>query len=1135
MTMIGSILQNRYRIEAELGRGGMGSVYRAHDTLLDRDVAVKVLNDAGLDTEGRARLLREAQAVARLNHPNIVAVHDAGEAGSAPFIVMELVEGFSLRECPPQTLEETLRIAQQLCAALEHAHAHGIIHRDLKPENVMIVGTPHPAQRGVKVKLMDFGLARTFDSRLTTEGMIIGTLSYLAPEQALGQAVDGRTDLYALGVLLYEFTAGRLPFSADDPIAVISQHLYAPVVPPSTYNPAIPAALDALIVQLMSKQPDQRPSSAREVLATLERISSGERVPYIFIEGPPHNLPAQPSRFIGRERELAEIDQLLLDPACRLLTLVGAGGMGKTRLALEVAQRNLAKFPAGVWLTELAPIDRDESVAPAVAGAIGVQAQPPRSLTDTIIDALQARVLLLVIDNCEHVLDGAAQLAVKILERCPDTRILTTSREPLHIAGEHLYAVPGLLLPAKDDTTEQLSEVDAVRLFVERAAAVRAGFSLDAHNTADVITICRALDGMPLAIELAAARIRGLSPHEIARRVGQQLRWLTGSQRADVPHHQTLQATIAWSYDLLTDTERTTFNRLSVFHGGCTLQAAERVCAGDGINLDDALDLLTSLVDKSMVVADTAAEGATRYRLLETLRQYGQERLIETGQENVVCQRHAEFYTELAEQLDVWLWGSRPLSAHDHWLAEEDNIFAALAWLANQRNGELAMRLGGAITMCHDVWSHYRWREYMDCLLKAYELGADMSAAYKAKTLLALGDRYDDLGEPQRALMCYEEGLELARQLGNRLLIGRILFQVIPVDMKLGRLDQMRDHAAECVEIGRDTSAVLLAALPDLSVFEPLDRRQALLEEFLAAALNSGSFNVGYAFQSLAEFVLDNGNLPRASRLFEESYTHYNKFDHKGGPAAVAGGLGRIALLQGDYARAADLFQRSRDVWRTIGWERYSAFATRMLGRVAWCQDDYETAAHYYQECYEIHQRYSNRYGMAVASVSQATLLRDQGECQRAKLLSGESLEIFRQRTFKDEIGWALSAQASIVQRMGEHVQAVETYRESLQYLGESSDRIFKMEVIEGLGVALAPAEDYTRAAHLLAFAEFQRNQMGIILPPPEQPYHDEAIKILREALDEETLAQAWQAGGAMTLEQAMTLALEPLITQQRS
>src|SRR5512137_2524112 len=264
--MIGTTLQNRYRLDAELGTGGMGTVYRAHDTLLDRDVAVKVLNDSGLGTEGRARLLREAQAVARLNHPNIVSLFDAGEAdpapapgaGSTPFIVMELVAGKSLRAQPPQSIEETLNITRQLCDALDHAHRNGVVHRDLKPENVLVTPT------GV-AKLVDFGLAHSDATHASVEGTLVGTVFYLAPEQALGQVVDARTDLYALGVILYELTASRLPFTADEPLAVISQHLYAPVTPPSTFNAAISLALDALIVQLLSKRPDDRPSSAAEV------------------------------------------------------------------------------------------------------------------------------------------------------------------------------------------------------------------------------------------------------------------------------------------------------------------------------------------------------------------------------------------------------------------------------------------------------------------------------------------------------------------------------------------------------------------------------------------------------------------------------------------------------------------------------------------------------------------------------------------------------------------------------------------------------------------------------------------------------------------------------------------------------
>jgi serine/threonine protein kinase len=272
----GRTLDKRYRVLELLGRGGMGAVYRAHDTLLKRDVAVKVLSEAGLGTEGRARLLREAQSAAQLSHPNVVSVFDAGEvevAGhedSIPFVVMELVRGESLYTRRPQTLGEMLTIACQLCAALEHAHAYGIVHRDVKPENVMI------APDGT-AKLMDFGLARTVDSRLTAEGAIVGTLFYLAPEQALGGEIDGRADLYALGVMLYEWTSGRLPFEGDDPVSVIGQHLHAPVVPPQEHNPQIPSALADLMLRLLSKKPEDRPGSAAQVEEMLVQLMTDEQ------------------------------------------------------------------------------------------------------------------------------------------------------------------------------------------------------------------------------------------------------------------------------------------------------------------------------------------------------------------------------------------------------------------------------------------------------------------------------------------------------------------------------------------------------------------------------------------------------------------------------------------------------------------------------------------------------------------------------------------------------------------------------------------------------------------------------------------------------------------------------------------
>lgn len=276
----------------------MGQVYRAHDLLLDRDVAIKVLNQSSMGTAGRAHMLHEAQVAARLNHPNIVSVYDAGENEGVQFIIMELVEGSSLHEKPPASIEETLEIARQISVALDHAHSHQIIHRDLKPENVLL--TPDG-----QVKLTDFGLARSIASRITTEGSIAGSVYYLAPELALGQDYDARVDLYALGVMLYEMAVGDLPFTASDPLAIISQHLHAPIVPPRACNENIPLALDALILHLMEKRPEDRPASAKEVIQALERIQAGEGE--VGAASRPSLLDRiVRGRLVGREDELAE-------------------------------------------------------------------------------------------------------------------------------------------------------------------------------------------------------------------------------------------------------------------------------------------------------------------------------------------------------------------------------------------------------------------------------------------------------------------------------------------------------------------------------------------------------------------------------------------------------------------------------------------------------------------------------------------------------------------------------------------------------------------------------------------------------------------------------------------------------------
>lgn len=648
--MIGTTLENRYRLDAELGRGGIGIIYRAHDTLLDRDIAVKVLSEATLTPESCARLLHEARAAAQLNHPNIVSIHDAGETempartGTTPFIVMELVKGKSLYEYKPQSLDEIVAIAHQICAALDYAHAHGIIHRDLKPENVLI-------DADGTAKLTDFGLARTVASRFTAEGMIVGTVFYLAPEQALGQEVDSRADLYALGVVLYELTTGQLPFAGDDVLTVIAQHLHAPVAPPSTHNVAIPPALDALIVQLLSKRPADRPASAAEVRqrldnllqpkATLATLPPENGVPLAGIC--PHNLPSQATPFIGREAQLTEVRQELTRPenGARLLTLTGPGGTGKTRLSLQVAADLLNDYEDGVFFVELASISDPMLVTPTIAQTLGVRKVEGCSLWESLKDYLQNKHILLVLDNFEQVMEGAPTVS-DLLAAAPRLQVLVTSRALLRLQGEHVYPVPPLALPdpEKRPPVEQLAQVEAVQLFTQRARTVRADFDLTGENGAAVAEICHRLDGLPLAIELAAARVRFLPPQKMIAQLGNRFRLLTGGARDLPTRHQTLRGAIDWSYDLLSADEQVLFRHLAVFCCSCTLEAAEAVCGGPS-NMD-VLNGLESLMDQSLVKLSDI-DGEPRFGMLESIREYAWERLVDSGEAEEIQRQHAIF------------------------------------------------------------------------------------------------------------------------------------------------------------------------------------------------------------------------------------------------------------------------------------------------------------------------------------------------------------------------------------------------------------------------------------------------------------------------------------------------------------
>jgi predicted ATPase/DNA-binding CsgD family transcriptional regulator len=591
---------------------------------------------------------------------------------------------------------------------------------------------------------------------------------------------------------------------------------------------------------------------------------------------PTDNLPLALTTFVGREQEMAEVEKLLAES--RLLTLTGPGGSGKTRLALSVASRLAGRFEDGVWIAELAPLSDPDLVPQTVASVVGVRESPGTSLLEALADYLQSREMLLVLDNCEHLVETCASLAESLLSRCPGLSILATSREALGILGETLFAVPPLSLPDphRPLDVEGLPRYEASRLFAERARAVRPEFSVTGNNAMAITQICYRLDGMPLAIELAAARVRVLSPSQISARLEESFGLLSGG-RTTLPRHATLRATMDWSHDLLSGKEKSLFARISVFVGGFSLAAAEEVGSGEGIARDEILDLLSRLVDKSLIAFEEQGP-VSRYGLLEAVRQYAHEKLTGAGEKERLRQRHAAFFVRLAEEAEPELKGGR----QETWLAylerEHDNFRAALSWAFERGGTELALHLAGALGEFWYLSGHLgEGRRWLESVLTA---GAEGSEPARAKALTWAGamrwitreqddyERLTDLGE---------EGLALYRRLGNDAEVALALQTLAYAESQRNRLERASALAEEAITLQRassDTGGVA-RSLPVLG-FVALARHEheraaALHEETLALAREAeDSFATVVSLIQGALAYSGLGELRRARTLNEE-------------------------------------------------------------------------------------------------------------------------------------------------------------------------------------------------------------------------------------------------------------------------
>jgi non-specific serine/threonine protein kinase len=770
-------LSGRYAIVGEIGAGGMAHVYHAEDLKHRRSVAIKVLKPDLAASVGADRFLREIEIAARLSHPHILPLFDSGAAGDLLYYVMPLVTGESLRARLSKErqlpVDDALRLTREIASALGFAHQQGIVHRDIKPENILLAD-------GIAL-VADFGIARALRSSrangdapaatLTMAGLALGTPTYMSPEQFTADEVDGRSDIYALGCVLFEMLAGQPPFTGPTMDALLRQHLTTEPRPLSELRPTVPLGLVRVVARALAKDPADRFPTAASFAEAIATVVSGGITPVFQDNAPetPNNLPRQRTRFIGRERELAECARLFGET--RLLTLTGIGGSGKTRLALRLAESMLPSFPDGVWFTDLAPLVDAERVPATVAAALSVSEAADQSLMELIRERLSGKRTLIVLDNCEHLLGAAAELADALLAVDDDVRILATSREGLGIEGERLVAIRSMSVPAdRKHDLRAIEESDAVRLFVDRAQAARRDFTLAPDNAAAIAEICRRLDGIPLAIELAAARVKVLSVEQIRSRLDDRFRLLTGGRSA-IPRQQTLLATIQWSYEQLPVDEQRLLRQLSIFSGGWTLESATSVAPDSGDEFQ-VLDLLTRLIDKSLVLVEEGGASESRYTMLETVRQYGQERLVEAGESEALRERHLAFFMALAER-----FYKEKFTREAHWgtrlTSELDNLRAALSY-ARDRDPERYLEFVGA--MAYFWWARSHLVEAREHINSAMERSAPTPVRRSyARTLRGQGMLSAYEGDKAKAREAMELGLSMWRELGDHTEVGNSL------------------------------------------------------------------------------------------------------------------------------------------------------------------------------------------------------------------------------------------------------------------------------------------------------------------------------------------------------------------------
>lgn len=894
--LTGKTLKDRYQVERILGQGGMGAVFLSKDNHTDNPVAIKFLHPINLSTspEPLLRFIQEGKILRELNHPNIVKVLETFEQDGNYYLVMEYISGGDLTSLinsrKPPDISKVLSIGLELADALTRAHHLNVLHRDLKPANVLLAS-------GDSVRLTDFGIAHLEgQTRITKEATLMGTVEYLSPDVCLGQELDARADLWSFGVLLYELLLGKVPFAGNTPASMISAILHQKVPDIQVIRPEIPDGLADLIYRMLVKDRDGRIPSARLVGAELEGLLHGFEVttshrpaainPAVEINGsqfaPPTpistkikiNLPTQSTRFIGRQSELSELDRLLNQSETRLLTILGFGGMGKSRLGIEAARAQANLFKDGVYFIDLAPLSGTEQIPRAIAEPLGFTFGIEGSPEEQLIHHLRDKNLLLLADNFEHLTAGAPFLA-DILTAAPGIKILVTSRTQLNLQDERVFEIYGMHIPV-GESPQDFEEVEAVELFVSSARRVRPDFHLTEEDKPVVGEICQIVEGMPLGILLAAAWVNVLQPEDILEELNSDIDFLT-SRFQDTPDRQrSIRAAFNYSWRQLPVEHQEALKRLSVFRGGFIRPAALAV-AGAGVRT------LSELVERSML----QRTGSGRFHIHELTRQFAAEELAqEPEQETETRERHLEYYAEFLQSQDTkfsgdWAQIDDSLSSVS---GEIDNCLAAWDW------GVIQKRFPHINNMVNSLMTFFSWENWYG---QAHSIAKKTAAT-----------------------------LEITRSIAGERMQRILYWKLINWQVYFGYLTGFEDLKSwekileQIVEAAIDDGAIpeLGAAFSRLVEFtSPTFQRSRALDVFPSAQdifeKNDQLYELTFILDAEAWFQWRfMGNTDEARRLYEKSLKIATQINSDVKKGFIQEALGSLWMQIGDYQKAEQYF-----------------------------------------------------------------------------------------------------------------------------------------------------------------------------------------------------------------------------------